>query len=257
MQQGKYIWVLFLLMTIPFLGFGQGGQDREELPPEHQAMTEESQFGIRFGYQLQFPSKNYVNANNFSFFEAGHYLGYGAYTNIFVGKNIQFTPYFGFEHGFWPKSESYTQDCMRDSFPTFQSVKDSLPGRDFRFYNLTFEPAFKFYSQKRGIFFKIQPMFSYNIRRKVEQYNHSCGVQPQNQFVDYETNEFRKMSRFTFSLGMGIVKEVWINEKAGIALEPGAKVMLSRLLGVNDENPNGPNFSLYPWGFYLNLSFFR
>ncbi len=257
MQQRFYFLILLFAFAVPSLGFAQGEETIEVSPALNPPMTQVSQFGVRFGYQLQFPSKNYVNANNFSFFEAGHYLGYGGYINIPLSENIQFSPFFGLEHGFWPKSASYTPDCTRDSFPTFWSVKDSLPGRDFRFYNLVFEPAFKFYSQKRGIFFKVQPMFSYNIERKVEQYNHTCGVLPQGQFVDYGTNEYRKMSRFTFSLGAGIVKEVWINDKAGFAIEPGAKLMFSRLLAVKDENPNGPNFSLYPWGFYINVSFFR
>lgn len=229
----------------------------EPIMPPLPSMSSSNQVGIRFGYQLQFPSKNYVNANNFSFFEAGHYLSYGAYTNLKIAENIQFSPYFGLEHGFWPKSKGYSQDCMRDSFPTFWAVKDSLPGRDFRFYNISFEPSFKFFIPKRAIFFKLQPIFGYNLKRKVESYAHTCGVLPQSQFVDYSTDTYRAMSRFTFSMGMGIVKEVWINDRSGIALEPGVKMMFSRLLAVNDINPNGNDFSLYPWGFYLNLSFFR
>jgi hypothetical protein len=225
--------------------------------PPPPPVQEGAQFGIRFGYQLQFPSKNYVFAQNYTFFEAGHHIGYGGYVNLQADDGIQFSPYFGLEHVFWPKSGGYSQDCDADSFPTFMAVNDSLPGRDFRFYNLAFEPAFKFYLRKMGVFLKLQPMFSYNIQRKVEQYNHSCGVPASQQFVDYEATERRDMAKFTFSAGLGIVKEVRLANGSGLALEPGVKLMLSRLLHVDEEDPDGLDFTLYPWGFYLNLSFFR
>ena len=215
------------------------------------------QFGIRFGYQLQFPSKNYVGAQNYVFFEAGHHIGYGAYINLPAGDGVQFSPYFGLEHVFWPKSEGYSQACDADSFPTFMAVKDSVPGRNFRMFNLAFEPAFKFYLRKMGIFLKLQPMFGYNIQRKVEQYNHTCGVPISQQYVDYTQSDLRRMSKFTFSAGIGIVKEVKLPNGGGLALEPGVKLMFSRLLQVQEANANGVDFTLYPWGFYLNLSFFR
>ncbi len=228
---------------------------RPEAPPAPE--MEGPQFGIRFGYQLQFPSKNYVGALNYTFFEAGHHLGYGAYVNLKADNGVQFSPYFGLEHVFWPKSGGYGTDCALDSFPTFMAVNDTLPGRDFRFYNLAFEPAFKFYIRRMSIFLKLQPMFSYNIQRKVEQYTHHCSVLASPQFVDFAPTALRNHSKFTFSLGAGIVKEVKLPGGSGLALEPGVKLMLSRLLHVQEQNPEGLDFTLYPWGFYLNLSFFK
>lgn len=215
------------------------------------------QFGVRFGYQLQFPSKNYVHAQNFSFFEAGHHLGYGAYLNLRAENGVQFSPYFGLEHVFWPKSEGYGADCTLDSFPTFMAVDDTLPGRDFRMYNVVLEPALKFYIRRMSVFLKVQPVFALNIQRKVEQYAHTCGVNPHTQLVDYEATSLRDMAKFTVSVGVGIVKEVRLPKGSGLALEPGVKLMLSRLLHVREADLDGLDFTLYPWGFYLNLSFFR
>ena len=100
-------------------------------------------------------------------------------------------------------------------------------------------------------------MFSDHLRRKVEQYTHSCGVAPSQDYIDYAPTGLRAMSRFTFSLGVGFVKEVQLPGGSNLALEPGVKLMLSRLLYVRDSDPNGSDFTLYPWGAYLNLSFFR
>ncbi len=253
----RYFCLLAFLAALSLL-HGQKNPDEEEPPLRPAApVLDGPQFGIRFGYQLQFPSKNRVNALDYSFFEAGHHLGYGGYINLAASDGIQFSPYFGLEHAFWPKSQSYSKACDADSFPTFMDVKDSLPGRDFRFFNLVFEPAFKFYSRRTGLFFKLQPMFAYNIQRKVEQYAHTCGVLPNSQFVDYAPTNLRSMSKFTFSIGGGIVKEVHLPKGGGIALEPGVKVMLSQLLHVEEADPNGLSFDLFPAGVYLNLSFFR
>jgi hypothetical protein len=254
MRAFGWLW-LGCICLLPLLGRSQAAVEPAIKPSANAAKF--PQFGVRFSYQLQFPSKNYVYANNFSFFEAGHHLGYGGYINLKVGENVQFSPYFGLEHVFWPKSGGYSEDCTVDSFPTFMAVKDSLPGRDFRMYNLVFEPAFKFYSRKMGIHFKFQPMFAYGIQQKVEEYNHTCGVFAQSQFVDYEKSEVRGLAKFTFSVGGGIVKEVTLPKGSFLALEPGVKLMLSRLMYVQDAQPDGLDFTLYPWGFYLNLSFFR
>ena len=251
----KYVCWLCCL-CLPFLGQAQTGRiPRDSLPLA--PVQDGPQYGVRFSYQLQFPSKNDVGLHSYSFFEAGHYIGYGAFVNLRIGKGAQFSPYLGLEHVFWPKSKGYAQACDIDSFPTFMGVNDSLPGRDFRFYNIAFEPAFKFYSRRMGIYWKLQPMFSYNIQHKVEQYNHACGVPIGTQFIDYQSNNLRSMSKFTFSLGMGIVKEVRVGKDSFLALEPGFKLMLSRLLAVHEENPDGLSFDLFPWGFYLNLSFFK
>jgi hypothetical protein len=248
----QLLYVLLLLwLGTPHLVSAQA----DTLPPI--PTQDGSQFGIRFSYQLQFPSKNLVAAQVFTLLEAGHHIGYGAYANVKIGQAAQFSPYFGLEHVFWPKSQSYAQACDVDSFPTFMAVDDSLPGRDFRFFNLAFEPAFKFYSRRMQIWLKFQPMFAYNIQRKVEQYNHTCGVPISDQFVDYTKTSLRGMSPFTFSLGAGIVKEVRFKNGSGLALEPGAKIMLSRLLFVKELQANGRSFDLYPAGFYLNLSFFK
>jgi hypothetical protein len=236
---------------------GETPTPREPGPVAPAPVQDEPQFGIRFGYQLQFPSKNYVHALNYTFFEAGHHLAYGGYINLKADEGVQFSPYFGLEHVFWPKSEGYGLDCTQDSFPTFMAVDDSLPGRDFRFFNLVFEPALKFYIRRMGVFLKLQPMFSYSIQSKVEQYVHTCGLPLGTQFVDYQESPLRNLSKFAVSAGVGIVKEVRLPGGSGLALEPGVKLMLSRLLHVKEGDLEGLDFTLYPWGFYLNLSFFR
>jgi hypothetical protein len=238
-------------------GQGETPTPKEPAPVKEFSLPDEPQFGIRFGYQLQFPSKNYVHAVNYSFFEAGHHLAYGAYINLKADQGVQFSPYFGLEHVFWPKSEGYGNACDLDSFPTFMAVDDTVPGRDFRFFNLVFEPALKFYIRRMSLFLKLQPMFAYNIQSKVEQYAHTCGVPLGTQFVDYVDAELRDFSKFTVSVGAGIVKEVRLPGGSGLALEPGVKLMLSRLLHVKEGDLDGLDFTLYPWGVYLNLSFFR
>ncbi len=254
MRDWKHCLIFFLCLLA--VGATQAQKEAEEETAPPVALDEGTQFGIRFSYQLQFPSKNAVNAQDFSFFEAGHHIGYGGYINLKIGERAQFSPYLGLEHVFWPKSEGYSQVCNTDSFPTFMDVKDSLPGRDFRFFNIVFEPSFKIYSRRSGISFRFQPIFSYNIQRKVEQYTHTCGVLPDPQFVDYTPTALRGMSKFTISLGAGIVKEVRLRSGGGLALEPGVKLMLSRLLYVK-EAANGLDFNLFPAGVYLNLSFFK
>ena len=252
-------WRIYIVLAISLLmGSISHAQTEEPEEPTHAVPSLDGpQFGIRFGYQLQFHSKTLVGIQNYSFFEAGHHIGYGGYLNLKAGEGVQFSPYFGLEHVFWPKSNGYSLACDADSFPTFMNVKDSLPGRDFRFFNLVFEPALKFYVRRMSVFFKLQPIFSYNIQRKVEQYTHTCGVLPSAQLVDYTSTSLRGMSKFTFSIGAGIVKEVRLPKGGSLALEPGFKLMLSRLLHVKEENPDGLDFTLYPMGFYLNLSFFR
>jgi hypothetical protein len=256
---GKTGLLVLLAICLPFSIWSQAEtpMPKAYTPPPPAPVQDGPQFGVRFGYQLQFPSKNYVLAQNYSFFEAGHHLGYGGFVNLKADEGIQFCPYLGLEHVFWPKSAGYTNACDLDSFPTFMAVNDSLPGRDFRFYNIVFEPALKFYLRRMSVFLKLQPIFSYNIKRKVEQYSNTCGVDPAGGFVDYTSSSLRGMSKFTFSVGAGIVKEVHLPGGSGIALEPGVKLMLSRLLHVSDTDPNGLDFTLYPWGVYLNLSFFR
>ena len=218
----------------------------------------ETEFGVRFGYSLELPSQNFYDGREFILFEAGHRLTYGAYLNIPVEKNMEFSPYFGFEHIFWPKSLGYSSDCEMDSFPTFHATNDTLPGRDYRFYNLAFEPAFRFYLGKLGIHLKLQPMFSLNIRARMENYVFECdGVAPGPSFVEFEESDLRFMSVFNAGLGGGIVKEVQITKTSKLALEPGFKFMLTPLLRIRDQHPQGPSFSLYPWGFYINLSFVR
>lgn len=252
-------YCLLLVGCMVALGaFAQGETPAAPEPvlPAPAPVQEGPQFGVRFGYQLQFPSKNIVGVQNYSFFEAGHHIGYGAFLNLRASNGVQFSPYIGLEHVFWPKSQGYSGDCTLDSFPTFIGIADSLPGRDFRFFNIAFEPALKFYVKKMSLFVKLQPMFSLNLQRKVEQYNHSCGVIPSPQFVDYESTSNRGMSKFTFSIGGGIVKEVKLPRGSYLSLEPGVKLMLTRLLYITEADA-GLDFSLYPMGFYLNLSFFR
>lgn len=248
MKMRWYILVACMALCIPT---GMFSQDQDE-------DLGETMFGIRFGYSLELPSQNFYNGRDFALFEAGHRLTYGAYLNVPVDKGVDFSPYFGFEHVFWPKSLGYSSECSLDSFPTFQATNDTIPGRDFRFYNLAFEPSFRFYISKLTIFLKLQPMISLNLRTRVENYVHECDGIPLGQtFLEFEETELRFMSRVNFGLGAGIVKEVPITKTSFLALEPGFKFNLTPLLRIRDQYPQGPSFSLYPWGFYVNLSFVR
>ncbi|MEM7038940.1 MAG: hypothetical protein AAF570_18305 [Bacteroidota bacterium] len=240
--------VLFLLGSVVVMKGQSAGAPVEKAP---------AQFGVRFGYGLEFPSENNYRGLEFNLVEAGHRFNYGAYVNITAEPNVQFSPYIGFEHTFWPKSLSYDRDCELDSFPSFWSIDDSVPGRDIRLWNFSIEPAFKFYVSKLTVWLKLQPHFTLNIRSRIENYTHTCGAPLTQQWLTYEESELRTTSNFNFGLGFGIVKEVRLSSGSGLALEPGFRVMLSPLFGVNAADPDGPNFRLYPWGFYLNLSFFR
>lgn len=238
--------LVFWLLLLPLLTFAQGS----DFGP--------TQYGIRFGYSLELPSENFYDGRDFSLFEAGHRLAYGAYLNIPIEANTDFSPYFGFEHILWPKNLGYGTDCSLDSFPTFIATNDTIPGRDFRFYNLAFEPAFRFYIPKLTIHLKVQPMFALNIRTRYESYRYECGSIPSGQsYQEFEATELSFTSKLNFGLGAGIVKEVPFGKAGFFALEPGFKLMLTPLLRIRDQYPQGPSFSLYPWGFYLNISFLR
>lgn len=217
----------------------------------------ETQFGVRLGYTLELPSQNFYNGEEFSLFEAGHRFSYGAYINIPLDWNIQFVPFFGLDQNFWPKSLGYAQDCALDSFPTFISTSDTVPGRNFRFNNLVFEPAIKVWIPRAKIHVKFQAHLTYSIRARVENYPFACGISGGQNWLDYEGDALRNHNRFNLGFGASILKEVMIGERTGISLEPGARVMLTPLLQIQDSNPNGPYFTLYPWGIYLNIGVFR
>jgi hypothetical protein len=241
----RLILILLVLVTsLPALTWGQD----EKIP---------TQFGVRFGYGLEFPSKNIYRGEDFALFEAGHRLGFGGFANIFINPKVQFSPYIGLEHVFWPKGENYRGGCELDSFPTFYSVNDTLPGRNFRLYNVVFEPTFKFLSPKMSVWFRLLPMFSLNFQTRVEDYTYTCGLFPDRQWLDYTSDDLRRMSSFNFGLGFSIVKEVLVSSNSWLALEIGVRKVFTQTLFVNHQNPDSPDFSLYPWGFFVNLSFLR
>lgn len=216
-----------------------------------------SQFGVRFGYGLEFPSTNFYRGDDFALFEAGHRLGFGGYMNVNISPKAQVSPYFGLEHVFWPKGAGYRGACDLDSFPTFYSVSDSLPGRNFRMYNLVFEPSFRLKSPKLSVWLRLVPMFSLNFRTRVENYTNTCGIFPEREWLQYSDSDRRRMSNFNFGLGFSIVKEVTLSNNSLLALEVGVRNVFTQTLFVNHENPDSPNFSLYPWGFFVNLGFMR
>jgi|GEM_PF-4179912 len=209
------------------------------------------------GYSLRLPSTNTYRGAEFSLVEAGQEISYGGYLLAKLDRNVHFVPYLGLEHTFWPKSQGYSQDCSQDSFPTFLATDDSIPGRDMRLFNIAFEPALKFYLPNLGIFLKFQPHFALNLRTQVEHYRFSCDGRFQLGDRPFEESFRSLTSEFNFGVGFGIVKEVRFGGESGFLVEPGFKTMLTPLFSVRDEDPEGPSFSLYPWGFYLNIGIFR
>ncbi|MEM6270208.1 MAG: hypothetical protein AAF998_12275 [Bacteroidota bacterium] len=239
----------FFLCLFAFPSLLAAQNSPPELPP--------TEFGVRFGYGLEFPSQNVYRGEDFALFEAGHRLGFGGYANIYASERVQFSPYLGFEHVFWPKGAGYRGACDLDSFPTFVSVDDTIPGRNFRMYNIVLEPSFKVHSPKMSVWFRFIPFFSLNFRTRVENYTNTCGVSLQQEWIPYEEAELRRMSSLNFGLGFSIVKEVNVTPDSFLGLEVGIRNIFTPTLFVNQENPEAPDFSLYPWGFFVNLSFFR
>lgn len=245
----KLLLLCFSLLTA---SIGLRGQVPDSLPE-----APSQNYGLRFGYSLRLPSTNTYRGAEFSLVEAGQEISYGGYLVAKLDRNVHFTPYLGLEHVFWPKSLGYSQDCSQDSFPTFVSTDDSLPGRDMRLFSIAFEPALKFYLPSLGIFLKLQPQFSLNIRTQIENYAYSCDGEFPLGPVQFEETFNSTTSKFNFGIGFGIVKEVRFGGTSGFSIEPGFKTMLTPLFSVADDKPEGPTFSLYPWGFYLNIGFFR
>lgn len=213
--------------------------------------------GIRAGYGLDLPSQNIVNGRVYHLTEAGHRFNYGAFLDLGDAKGTTFSPYLGLEHGFWPKSQGYDRDCAKDSFPTFWSVDDSLPGRDHRVINVVLEPAIRVKLRWEGLFLRMMPSFSYTFQSKVEDYTHTCNAPIARAWIDWQDGERRKQSKVNVGIAMGLVKEVQINEGLGFSIETGARVMLSSLWTVRATTAEQGAFTLQPFGFYLNLGFFR
>lgn len=240
-----FIWTLLSAV----MAVGQVADSLPEAPTQN--------FGVRFGYSLQLPSENTYNGQDFLLLEAGHEFNYGAYVVAKLDRNVQFTPYLGLQHINWPKSLGYSNNCQQDSFPTFLSTDDTIPGRDIRLFNLVFEPAIRIYIPRLTIFLKFQPHFALNLRNQFENYSFGCNGQLDQGPVEFEETSRSAMSKVNVGLGLGIVKEVRFGGETGISLEPGFKFNLSSAFTVRDDHPQGPSFSLYPFGIYLNISVFR
>ncbi len=245
----RFLTLFTLLFLTASFATGQVADSLPEAPIHN--------FGIRVGYSLQLPSENIYNGQEYLLLEAGHEINYGAYLVAKLDRTVQFMPYIGLQHVFWPKSLGYSNDCTQDSFPTFLSANDTIPGRDIQLFNLVFEPAIRIYIPKATFFLKFQPHFALNLRNQFENYQYGCDGQLDQGPVEFEESYNQVMSKVNVGLGMGIVKEVNFGGDAGISIEPGVRFMLSSAFTVRDEHPDGPSFSLYPWGFYLNLSVFR
>lgn len=245
----RFLNVLAWILLTSSLTMGQVADSLPEAPAHS--------FGVRFGYSLQLPSENIYNGQEFLLLEAGHEINYGAYLVAKLDRNVQFMPYFGLQHVFWPKSLGYSNDCSQDSFPTFLTTDDTIPGRDIELFNLVFEPSIRIYIPRLTIFMKFQPHIGLNLRNQFENYQYGCDGQLDQGPVEFEESSLQAMSRVNVGLGLGIVKEVRFGGDTGISLEPGVKFMLSSVFTVRDDHPEGPAFSLYPWGFYLNMSVFR
>lgn len=248
MQPSRLISLLLLLLTGNSL-LGQTPALTPELPP--------AQFGVRANWGFDFVSKNRVNLQEYAFLNTGQHLGFGGFLNIFAEPNVQFSPFLGMNFVNFPKSREYNQDCTQDTFPTFWSIYDSVPGRSHRFWNVALEPSFKFFIPKMKIHIRIFPLLQYNLRARVENYTHTCGAAFGRQWLSWEDDEYRKLARFTVDLGGSLVKEVKIGPNSYLQLESGYKVMLPPLLKVSDPDPDRPGFTLYPGGWFFNLGFFR
>lgn len=242
---------ILLLLILAYAGQPLAAQTAEqpELPP--------AQFGVRANWGFDFVSKNRVNLQEYAFLNTGQHVGFGGFVNLFAEENVQFSPFLGLNHMYFPKSAEYSGDCEADTFPTFWSIYDSLPGRSQRFWNVMLEPSFKFYIPKLQIHLRIFPLLQYNLRARVEDYTHTCGASFSRNWLAWEDDEYRKMSRFTVDLGASIVKEVRIGPGSFLQLESGYKAMLPPLLKVSDPDPDRPGFTLYPSGWFFNLGFFR
>jgi hypothetical protein len=213
--------------------------------------------GVRAGYGLELPSKNIVNGQEYQLVEAGHRFNYGAFLDLGDPQRTTFSPYLGLEHGFWAKSFSYTQACEQDSFPTFWSVDDSLPGRDHRVVNVVLEPSIRIKLKWEGLYLRLVPAFSYVFQSKIENYTHTCNAPISRAWLDWEDSERRKQSKVNVGIGLGLAKEVRISERTGFSIETGARVTLSALWTVRAATAEEGAFTLQPFGFYVNLGFFR
>ncbi len=243
-------WTM-VLIGLGFLfqmGWGQQDTLREKGP---------TQFGVRLGYGLEIPSTNYYRGEEFSLFEAGHRFTYGAYLNIPLDWNVDFTPFVGLDQNFWPKSLGYANDCTLDSFPTYISTADTVPGRNFRFNNIVVEPGFRFYIPRASIFLKFQAHLTYSIRARVENYPFACGLSGQQNWLDYRSTSLANHNRFNLGFGTALVKEVTVGDNTGVMFEVGTRIQLTPLLSIQDADPNGPYFSLFPWNIFINLGVFR
>ena len=213
--------------------------------------------GIRAGYGLELPSQNVIAGQVYHLTEAGHRFNYGAFLDIGDPKGTTFSPYFGLEHAYWRKSQTYGNDCTRDSFPTFWAVDDSLPGRDHRVVNVVLEPALRIKLRWEGLFLRLMPSLSYTFQSKVENYSHTCNAPIARAWLDWEDSEYRRQSKVNVGVGAGLVKEVQLGDAMGFSIETGVRVMLSSLWTVRAEVVEEGAFTLQPIGFYLNLGFFR
>jgi hypothetical protein len=222
-------------------------------------MSQDSTFrmGIRAGYGLDFPSKNYVLADVYYLVEAGHRFNYGAFLDFRVAPKTQFSIQGMLEHQFWPKSQAYSKDCTADSFPTFLATDDSVPGRDYRLVSLVVEPSLRFRLKPKGLYVRTLLAFSYTVQAKVEEYSHGCNGVVDLGWQDFPEGNLRKVSPFNFGFGIALAKEVKVNERSGFVLESGVRAMLGQVFSVVDSNADGPAFTLVPWGVFVNIGFFR
>lgn len=237
-----------LCLLAPVLLQAQGGRN-EDLPA--------TQTGVKFSWGLEFPSRNLYQGFNYKFMEPGNRIGLLGYQNIPINITTQFSPAVGVSYFYFEKSQDYNRDCTLDSFPTFWSVADTLPGRDIKVLALTIEPAFKFYIVNWALFLRLSPIAHINLSTRMENYSHACGSSVKRSFFDWEKGPDRNRARVMVGLSMGIVKEIRLNASRWLALETGFQTMINPLLEANSPKTEGPRFDFGFTGFYVNFGFFR
>ena len=239
---------LLLFLLLPGLLPAQFA-DKEDIPA--------TQTGVKFTWGLEFPNKNTFQGRDYFYLLSGNRLGIQAYQNIPLSMLTQFSPGLGVTYIRFEKSQTYNRDCAQDSFPTFWSFSDSLPGRDIKILAVTIEPAFKFYVVPWNLYLRFSPVAHIQFSTRFENYGHSCGVSAQRSFMDWEESVERKKSAVMVGFSLGMVKEIRLSPARWLALETGMQTMINPILETNSPNFGGPRFDLGFTGFYVNFGFFR
>ena len=246
--------LLFMLpFMLPFTGFSQEISD--EVVAENQ--IEKMHFGVRVNWGLQIPGRNLIGGQEIQLVRAGNRLGGGGFLLVSINQKVQFAPFVGVNYVSFRKGQQYKTDCEIDSFPTYHSFYDSLPGRDLRFFYLTIEPAFKVRLSRIHIDLKFSPIIHFPIRAAVEDYVHTCGATGNRGFVAWENSPERKKRPVLIGGSISINRDINLSKNFSIFLEPGFEGYINSLVETEASDIAGGTFNLKYFGFFLNLGFFR